>query len=307
MNELRRVRIGIIGAGNMGEALINGLIAAGVSGARLLVVEADPATRRRLASRRLTCSTTERVVTTCDAILLAVKPQDMAPVLARLSAWLVQPSEAARSTARGTSSVGRPAPADTSSPAGIEPARSAARPLIISIAAGLTTASLQRALGRCPLIRVMPNLPAKVGQGITALAAGRWATGAHRRLASAIFESVGEVVELPERSFDTVTAISGSGPAYFFLIFQALRDAGLAGGLSKAVAQRLAIQTALGSALLAKQSRDELETMIVQVASKKGTTEAALNIFRRRGLAKLIQAGVRAAARRSKELTRCLS
>ncbi len=274
---LRGVRLGIIGAGNMGQALISGALAAGVSGSRLLVVEADAAKRRRLVRRaRVTPSTIERVAAACDAIILAVKPQDMAPVLERLSQSLTQ----------------RP------------PIR---QPLIISIAAGLTIASLQRALGGPPLIRVMPNLPATVGSGISAMTAGRWATRAHRALAKAIFESVGEVVELPERVFDIVTAISGSGPAYYFLIFQALRDAGMEAGLPKWVAQRLAIQTAIGSGMLAKQSTDELEAMLTRVASKQGTTEAALKVFARRGLARMMREGVHAARRRSQELTRCLS
>ena len=183
----------------------------------------------------------------------------------------------------------------------------ARRPLVISIAAGLTIASLQRALGRCPLIRVMPNLPAQVGCGMSAITAGRWATAAHRRLARAIFESVGEVVELPERLFDVVTAISGSGPAYYFLIFKALRDAAVRAGMPASVAQRLAVQTACGSACMVSESTDALETWIARVASKKGTTEAALKVFAKRKLAEVIQAGVQAARRRSKELTQCLS
>ena len=261
----------------MGQALLSGLREAGVPGTHLLVVEANGAKRRLVARRyQVRCSTAERLAPACDVILLAVKPQDTAPVLASLGAAMAHQAVARR-------------------------------PLILSIAAGLRIASLQRTLGRCPLIRVMPNLPAKVGCGISAIAAGRWATPAHRRLARAIFESVGEVVELPERCFDTVTAISGSGPAYFFLIFQALRDAGRAGGLPKSVAQRLAIHTALGSSLLAKQSTDALETMMAQVASKKGTTEAALKVFARRKLADILKAGVRAAQRRSQELTRFLS
>ena len=265
--------MGIVGAGNMGQALLKGLLGAGVPASRLTVVEVDPRKRRQLRGRfRVASASIETLAGRCDVILLAVKPQDMPPVL-----------EALRRSMR------------------------AQRPLVISIAAGLTIASLQRALGPCPLIRVMPNLPAKVGEGISAMAEGRWARPAHRRLAKAILRCVGEVVELPERCFDAVTALSGSGPAYFFLIFRALRDAGVAEGLPRAVAQRLVIHTALGSARVAAQSAEELETMIAQVASKGGTTEAALKVLARRKLAQALQAGVHAARRRSQELTRCLS
>ena len=150
----------------------------------------------------------------------------------------------------------------------------------------------------------MPNLPAKVGCGITALAAGRLAGAPHRALAKAIFTSVGEVVEVPERMFDVVTAISGSGPAYFFLIFKALRDAGVRAGLPASAAQQLAVRTALGSARLVEETHADLAALITQVASKRGTTEAALKVFERRGLAAIIGAGVAAAAKRSRELSR---
>jgi pyrroline-5-carboxylate reductase len=206
----------------------------------------------------------------CDVVIVAVKPQDMQPILQGLGCLL---------------------------------AAQRRRVSVISIAAGVKTATIERTLGRCPVVRVMPNLAAKVGHAISALTGGRFATSSDRAVARAIFQCVGEVVELPERLFDVVTAISGSGPAYFFLIFKALRDAGVKGGLPKAIAERLAVYTALGSVHLVCGLPDELESMIAQVASKKGTTEAALKVFQRRHLAEVLQAGVLAATKRSRELT----
>lgn len=273
---LRGTTIGLIGAGNMGQALLKGLRAAGMPAQHLLVVETD--TRYRRAAQRehgARATTLQALVQRSDAIILAVKPHDLRPVLAELGVVL--------------KAGGR------------------RRPAILSIAAGVRIAAIERLIGHAPVVRVMPNLAAKVGQGISVLAAGRWASRSDRALATAIFRCVGETVELPERLFDVVTAISGSGPAYFFLIFQALRDAGVRGGLPKVVAQRLAVRTALGSAQLVDYLGEDLETLIAQVASKKGTTEAALTVFRRRRLAQTIGAGVSAATRRSRQLSESLS
>ena len=265
----------MIGAGNMGQALIKGLRAAGVPSKRMLVVESNPVSRQRVSRRdHVVMTTLERVARRCDVVLVAVKPQDIRAVLEQL---------ARRLTSRRR------------------------HVLVISIAAGVKLAALERILGRAAVVRVMPNLPAKVGCAISAVAAGRFATSSHRALARAIFRCVGEVVELPERLFDVVTAISGSGPAYFFLIFQALRDAGVRQGVPKAIAERLAVRTALGSAQLVESLREDVETLITQVASKRGTTEAALKVFRRRRLAHIIEAGVLAATRRSQELSWVLS
>mgnify|MGYP001619153493 CR=1 FL=1 len=281
---LRGKRIGVIGAGNMGQALIRGLLQAGVPSGRVVVVEADTSRRQRVRRAfRVQASSLDEVPKRCDVIIIAVKPQDLPPLLDQL-AW-------------GLRTRGRP-------------------PLVISIAAGVRLAALEGRLSRArpgerssrragvPVVRVMPNLPAKVGCGISAMAAGRAVRAPHLALARAIFGCVGEVVELPERLFDTVTAISGSGPAYFFLIFKALRDAGARAGLPRRIAQQLALRTAAGSVALAEASRQTLEDLIAQVASKRGTTEAALQVFDRRRLAEIIEAGVAAAIRRSRALSR---
>jgi len=272
MSALRRTTIGIIGAGNMGQALIKGLLGFGLSPQRIVAVEPDRNRRLAVARQyRVRCSGVTQLARTCDALVLAVKPQDIRPVLMELDRSLRK--------------------------------RNAKPPLIISIVAGVKLAWIERILGRIPVVRIMPNLAAKVGSAISVLACGRFATPPHRALAKAIFRCVGEVVELPERLFDAVTAISGSGPAYFFLIFQALRDAGVKAGVPKRIAESLAVHTALGSAQLVNGLREDLDALIAQVASKRGTTEAALKVFRKRRLAGILHAGVLAAMRRSKELS----
>ena len=273
MTELLRVRIGLIGAGNMGRALLGGLRRRGVPASRLLAADANPAAARAVRRRLGVANVSiDELARRCAIVVLAVKPQDLRPVLEQVRRAL-----GARSS----------------------------RVLVVSIAAGVTLAALQRRLGPVAVIRVMPNLPATVGAGMSAISPGRRATARQRRLARAIFQSVGEVVELPERHLDAVTAVSGSGPAYFFLVCKALTDAGAAHGLPVAVAQRLAVQTALGAARLAARSVEPLEAQIARVASKKGTTEAALKVLRRRRFEHALRAAVSAAAARSREMS-CL-
>ena len=272
---LRGQTIGIIGAGNMGQALLSGLAHAGMVSNRLRIVEAQPAARRAVAQRYRVASTTlQDAARRCSVMLLAMKPQDLWPVAAELRRHL--------------------------------DANRRAQPLIISIAAGIRLGELERVLGRRPIIRVMPNLAAKVGAAVSAIAPGRNANRSHVRLAEAIFQCVGTVVRVPERQFDVVTALSGSGPAYFFLIVQALRDAGIAQGLSAQAAERLVLKTAQGSVRVVETLGVPLDQLIRQVASKGGTTEAALKVFAKRRLSAILEAGVAAAARRSRALASTL-
>jgi len=178
------------------------------------------------------------------------------------------------------------------------------RPLLISIAAGIPTEWIQKRVPRSvPVVRVMPNTPALVGAGISAIAPGRAAKTKDLQIAKRIFACVGEVVEVPEEWMNAVTAVSGSGPAYFFFLMEQMIRAGIALGLPLQVARRLVLGTAKGAVRLATVSKEEPAFLRARVTSKGGTTEAAFRVFEGAGLADLLQRGIRAAAQRAKELT----
>ena len=265
---LRGKTIGFIGAGTMGHALIRGLIARGVSRCSIYASDPSDAMRRRVA--RLGARTTARndeVARKADIIVLAVKPQEISGVLRRLVKVVRR------------------------------------RQLVVSIAAGVTRRALQSRLPGVPIVRVMPNLAATVGSGFAAFAMGPRATPAHRAITKAIFEAVGEAVELPERLLDAITAVSGSGPAYLFFLAQAWEEAAMALGLSRSVAQQAVRQTLAGSLLLLDHGQLSPEQWIAKVASKRGTTEAALRVLSRHRVRQHFVEALRAAARRSRELS----
>lgn len=263
---LRRRTIGFVGAGTMGQALIRGLAASGVPRARLLAADPD---RRALAAARNAGARSIGITwlaREADIVVLAVKPQQMAEALARL----------------GPSLRGK---------------------LVVSIAAGLTLRWLQARLPRARLIRVMPNLPATVGCGFAALARSRCSRAADVAAARALFAASGQVCELPERMFDAITAVSGSGPAYVFWLVDAWERAAARLGLSSGVARAAIRQTLEGSSrLLAEEV--PAAALVRRVASKGGTTEAALAVFKTRRMAAAISDALRAAARRSRQLSR---
>lgn len=269
MKALRGMRIGIIGCGKMGEALLKGLTAHGVPARSVIASDAAPVAHERLA-KRYRIRTTEQnseVVAKSQVVILAVKPQQFPEVIKQVAPHLTR------------------------------------RHLVISIAAGVTLRWLEK---RCPgvaIVRVMPNLPATVGQGFTAMTLGRRAHPKDRAIVTGLFGSVGEVVELPERHFDAVTAVSGSGPAYVFFLVKMWEQAARLLGLPPAVAAKAIAKTLSGSVALLEQAGEPAAQMIEKVASKGGTTEAALQVLARcRTEASFIEA-LRAAARRSKELS----
>ena len=267
---LRGLTVGIVGGGTMGEAFIKGLRAVGVSGARLIVSDVRvarlTALRRRYGVR--VAHENAALVAAASVVILAVKPQEIDAVLYECAAARRTPS-----------------------------------PLYLSIAAGVTLERLQRGLGRgAPVVRAMPNTAARIGAAITALAAGRGVSARQRRQASAICGALGDVIDVPERWLNAVTAVSGSGPAYFFTLVAAMREAGRRVGLPPSVAQRLAAATALGSGRLLVETGEDPATLIAQVASKRGTTEAALNVFARRGFNRIVAEAVAAATRRARKL-----
>jgi pyrroline-5-carboxylate reductase len=266
-------RVAFIGGGNMGRAIVGGLISRGHAPGAIIVAEPLEALRVALARDFGVNVTMDNAaaVAVADVVVLAVKPQQMKAV--------VQPL------------------------AGILTTR---RPVLLSIAAGITTQSLGRWIGaEIPMVRAMPNTPALVGRGATGLFATPAATPADRALVESLLAATGMVAWVEEESLlDAVTALSGSGPAYFFLLLESLEQAGTRLGLPAELARRLAIETAAGAAELARTATVDPATLRSQVTSKGGTTERALQVFMEGGLPALVDGALVAAATRAQELSR---
>jgi pyrroline-5-carboxylate reductase len=177
--------------------------------------------------------------------------------------------------------------------------------LLISIAAGITTKHIEDAVGKnIPVIRAMPNMGAIIGEAMTSLSRGSAAGDAHMQTAREVFSLIGDVVEVDEVLVDAVTAISGSGPAYFFYMVESLIEAAESVGLEKKIATKLVLKTALGSARLLEVLQEVPADLRKRVTSKAGTTEAALNILEKRKFKNIIMEAVEAAQKRSKELSK---
>lgn len=271
--DLAKQRVGFLGAGAMGEALAGGLIAAGV--ARDHIIAADPeATRRDAVSRALGIATSDdnvAVARASDVVVLAVKPALVPRVLGDLRSALGD---------------------------------ALAKPLWISIAAGVSIAKMERELpAGARIVRAMPNTPALVRAGATGYAANASASAADRALTQALFECAGLAWEAPDESLlDAVTGLSGSGPAYVFVFLEALADAGVRVGIPHDVAQRLAMQTVLGAAQLARDTGIDPAQLRDRVSSPGGTTLAGLARLEAAGFRSALLDAVETATRRSKEL-----
>jgi len=264
--------IALIGGGNMARALLGGWLGQGLQATAITVAEPAEATRAALARDFGVATTADNAaaVTTAGVVVLAVKPQIMAAVARALAADL-----------------------------------RATRPLVISVAAGIRAADLSRWLGPgVPVVRAMPNRPALVGLGATGVFAGAEVSAAGRELAGRLLATSGLVAWVPRESdLDLVTALSGSGPAYFFQFAQLMAESGAAMGLDPVVARQLAAQTLAGAGrLVAAEQAPDLARMSAEVASKGGTTEAALNRFAALELERVVAAAMQAAAQRSREL-----
>ncbi len=261
--------LGFMGFGNMGSAILRGLIAAGAMRAEnAYVYDVIPTKCMEAEGMGVkTVSTPEELARACDTLILAVKPQNMGEALDQL----------------------RP---------GI-----GSKTLAISIAAGISIGFIQERLGAdTRVIRVMPNTPAMVNAGAAGFASSANCTEQDAAVARIIFGAVGIAESVDEPMIDAVTALSGSGPAYFFYVVECLVDAAVKHGLSTEQATRLAAQTLLGAGRLLKESGEPASVLRERVTSKGGTTAAALEAFRQGGLDKVLAAGVAAAAARSKEL-----
>jgi len=283
-------RIAIIGGGHIGEALLSGLLRAGRQTKDLVVAEKDPARAKELAEKySIQVSSVRDAAENAGYVIVAVKPSDVEGVVGQLA-------EAVSG-------------ADNDS----------VEQVFVTVAAGVTTAYYQsKSPAGAPVIRVMPNAPMVVGGGVSAVAAGSFSTAEQLKDVVSIFDAVGGVLTVPEAQLDAVTALSGSGPAYFFLMVEALIDAGVAEGLSRSVATDLVSQTMAGSAAMLLESLDRqqpegaaamgagIDTSAAQlratVTSPGGTTAAGLRELERGGLRAAVANAVSAAKTRSEQL-----
>ena len=263
--------LSFIGGGNMARSLIGGLIADGWPADRIRVADSNPEVCAQLTEHFGVAAGSDNnaAVTGADVIVLAVKPQVMCSVAGGIAATV-----------------------------------QTQRPLVISIAAGIRSAALDRWLGGdMAIVRCMPNTPALVQSGATALVANARVTADRRDLAESVLRSVGLTLWLDDEALmDAVTALSGSGPAYFFLVMEALQAAGMELGLPEQTARLLTLQTAFGAAKMALESAEDAATLRRRVTSPGGTTERAVQVFEDGRLRDLIARALTAARDRSREL-----
>jgi pyrroline-5-carboxylate reductase len=267
--------ISFIGGGNMARSLIGGLLQGGYQADQIQVCDPDPAQRERL-QQGFDVMTTDQLadaVESADCVVLAVKPQVLYAVCTDLAARIAEKN-----------------------------------PLLLSIAAGVKVHSINRWLGRDhAIVRCMPNTPAMIQAGASALYANHAVDDAQRDLAESIMRTAGITLWVDdEKLMDAVTALSGSGPAYIFLVIEAMQSAGEQLGLPAAQSKLLALQTVLGAAKMALEDSEPVSQLRARVTSKGGTTEKALEVFAKGNLLKLFADAMTAAYDRSAELARQL-
>lgn len=267
MKTLGNQKIGLIGVGNMGASILEGVLTRRLAVPSCVLVYDKDAAKTRAFSRKhrvAMAASVPDLLKRTDVILLAIKPQDF-------SAFAAEHRSLFR-TGQG----------------------------VISILAGLTTEKISKALGNTiVVVRAMPNLGAKAGQSMTVICGKNKKT---LSFAQTLFAGCGEVAVLPEKTLDLVTAISGSGPAYFFHLMELLEDFGVKQGLPRRVAAILAVQTGLGAALVAKGSPVSCGELRKMVTSKKGTTEAALKVLQNKKFRKIFHQALTAAMKRNRAL-----
>jgi pyrroline-5-carboxylate reductase len=266
--------IAFIGGGNMARSIIGGLIADGLAPSLIHVADPDAGQRETLAATfAVHTSDAAEVISNADTVIFAVKPQVMKEVATTLAASIQQQ-----------------------------------KPLVISVAAGIRSRDLEQWLGgNIALVRSMPNTPALVQCGATGLFATSTCSDEQKARAEFIMRAVGLTLWFDdENMIDAVTALSGSGPAYFFFVIEAMEKAGVELGLDIRAARLLALQTAFGAAKMALESNDDPASLRERVTSKGGTTEAALAVLREGGLETLFAHALEAARDRSVELANLL-
>jgi pyrroline-5-carboxylate reductase len=259
--------LAIVGGGKIGEALLSGLLRGHYSPDEVVVVEKHPERAAYLTATHGVSTVDVPAAARASTVLIAVKPQDILPLLAELAPH-VGPSH-----------------------------------VVVSVAAGVPTARIEAALGASvPVVRCMPNTPALVDEAMTAISPGAHATEEHLAVAEKLLTAVGKVVRVPESQLDAVTALSGSGPAYFFYLVEAMIDAGILLGLPRALAAELIVQSAVGAAVMLRDSGEHPVQLREAVTSPGGTTIAAIRELEVHGVRAALLAAIEAAAVRSAEL-----
>jgi pyrroline-5-carboxylate reductase len=260
--------VAVMGTGKIGELVLSGLLRAGWPASQLLVTVRRPQRGEELAARygvRIVDNLT--AVTEADVLAIAVKPQDAGVLFEE---------------------IGPKVPAGK---------------LIVSLCAGLpTTFFAARLPDGIPVVRVMTNTPALVDEAMTAISAGRYATGEHLAIAEEMFKPLGATIRVPESQQDAVTALSGSGPAYFYLLVEAMIDAGILLGLPRQVAHELIVQTAIGSAVMLRDSGEHPVKLREAVTSPAGTTISAIRELENHGVRAAMLSALEAARDRAREI-----
>jgi pyrroline-5-carboxylate reductase len=265
------VKLGIVGTGNMGEAILKGLIDNVLKTQDIICVDKSQESLDRIAKAyQVVCSAEISAIKDCDVVLLAVKPQNMDEVLPLMGKVISE------------------------------------KTLIISIAVGITSSFIVKNLGisKAAVVRAMPNTPALVGKGITGIAKGEFATDAQLTITKNLLEAVGQVVVVNEDQIDVVAAASGSGPAYYFYVTELLIEAAVSHGLSRDVAQVLVDNTFVGSSALFENSDDDVIELRRKVTSPKGTTQAAIEFLESKDLKSIWQNALGAAIKRAEEISK---
>jgi len=266
---MKKKSFGIVGCGNMGEAILSGL------GPKSIFVSEKDSNRRRYIQKRYKISVfrdNREVIENSDVIIIAVKPQDIDGVLFDIRSHKPE---------------------------------AISQKLIISIAAGIPTSYIERRIGQNQrVIRVMPNLAIKVKEGVCCLSKGRYAKSDDLLIAKEIFSKLGKTIILPEKYLDIITAISGSGPGYIYFFLEAMEESAESLGVPKKIIRDLIIQTAKGAVELAVNSKESLEFLRRCVSSKGGTTEAAIKFMKGKKFDKIVKMAIKRAFRRAKDLSK---
>lgn len=265
--------IGFVGAGNMAQAIIRGLVASGFPADAIFASAKSDLSRANIESKLgVKCASNAEIAAQCDVIVLAVKPQILRSACEELAATLNK------------------------------------KALIISVAAGIQCSAIATWLGERAIVRCMPNTPSAIGEGASGLFANKNVSAEQKHIAHTILSAVGiaEFVE-EEALLDAITAIAGSAPAYFFLFLEAMIDSGKALGLPAELAEQFAIQTAVGASKLAQSSHASIPELRKMVTSPNGTTERAIASFEKNKQRDIVDQAMKACVNRAQELSKALS